>query len=117
MAGPDGRYSLIITSTIQLRADAGAVGSAAPRVNVDVVSSALAPAPVVFRTGQVSGPLDAIFTVTAGGPGTATEILNLYAYRKSFTELSIGYGSALAVALLVVTILISGVLFALRRAK
>ena len=29
----------------------------------------------------------AIFTVTAGGPGTATEILNLYAYRKSFTEL------------------------------
>jgi multiple sugar transport system permease protein len=31
--------------------------------------------------------------------------------------LSIGYGSALAVALLVVTILISGVLFALRRAK
>ena len=58
-----------------------------------------------------------VFTVTAGGPGTATEILNLYAYRKSFTELSIGYGSALAVALLIVTILISAVLFAMRRAK
>jgi len=41
--------------------------------------------------------------VTGGGPGTATEILNLYAYRKSFTELSIGYGSALAVALLIVS--------------
>ena len=69
---------------------------------------------------QANGALTAfaaIFTVTGGGPGTATEILNLYAYRKSFTELSIGYGSALAVALLVVTILISGVLFALRRAK
>jgi multiple sugar transport system permease protein len=57
------------------------------------------------------------FAATGGGPGTATEILNLYAYRKSFTELSIGYGSALAVALLIVTLLISGVLFALRRAK
>jgi multiple sugar transport system permease protein len=55
--------------------------------------------------------------VTGGGPGTATEILNLYAYRKSFTELSIGYGSTLAVALLVVTVLISAVLFAIRRAR
>lgn len=72
---------------------------------------------VIMRTMVALTAFAAIFTVTAGGPGTATEILNLYAYRKSFIELSIGYGSALAVALLVVTILISGVLFALRRAK
>jgi multiple sugar transport system permease protein len=72
---------------------------------------------VIMRTMVALTAFAAIFTVTGGGPGTATEILNLYAYRKSFTELSIGYGSALAVALMVVTILISGVLFALRRAK
>jgi multiple sugar transport system permease protein len=72
---------------------------------------------VIMRTMVALTAFAAIFTVTAGGPGTATEILNLYAYRKSFTELSLGYGSALAVALLVVTILISSVLFALRRAK
>ena len=72
---------------------------------------------VIMRTMGALTAFAAIFTVTGGGPGTATEILNLYAYRKSFTELSIGYGSALAVALLIVTILISGVLFALRRAK
>ncbi len=72
---------------------------------------------VIMRTMVALTAFAAIFTVTAGGPGTATEILNLYAYRKSFTELSIGYGSALAVALLIVTILVSGALFALRRAK
>jgi multiple sugar transport system permease protein len=72
---------------------------------------------VIMRTMVALTAFAAIFTVTGGGPGTATEILNLYAYRKSFTELSIGYGSALAVALLVVTVLISGVLFALRRAR
>jgi multiple sugar transport system permease protein len=72
---------------------------------------------VIMRTMVALTAFAAIFTVTAGGPGTATEILNLYAYRKSFTELSIGYGSALAVALLIVTIVISGLLFALRRAK
>lgn len=72
---------------------------------------------IIMRTMVALTAFAAIFTVTGGGPGTATEILNLYAYRKSFTELSIGYGSALAVALLIVTIIISGILFALRRAK
>jgi multiple sugar transport system permease protein len=72
---------------------------------------------VIMRTMVALTAFAAIFTVTTGGPGTATEILNLYAYRKSFTELSLGYGSTVAVALLVVTLVISGLLFALRRAK
>jgi multiple sugar transport system permease protein len=72
---------------------------------------------VIMRTMVALTAFAAIFTVTGGGPGTATEILNLYAYRKSFTELSIGYGSTLAVALLIVTVLISAVLFAVRRAR
>jgi multiple sugar transport system permease protein len=72
---------------------------------------------VIMRTMVALTAFAAIFTVTAGGPGTATEILNLYAYRKSFTELSLGYGSTVAVALLVVTLVISGLLFAMRRAR
>jgi multiple sugar transport system permease protein len=72
---------------------------------------------IIMRTMVALTAFAAIFTVTGGGPGTATEILNLYAYRKSFTELSIGYGSALAVALLIVTIIISWLLFAIRRGK
>jgi multiple sugar transport system permease protein len=72
---------------------------------------------IIMRTMVALTAFAAIFTVTAGGPGTATEILNLYAYRKSFAELSIGYGAALAVALLIATIVISAILFAMRRAK
>ncbi len=72
---------------------------------------------VIMRTMVALTAFAAIFTVTGGGPGTATEILNLYAYRKSFTELSLGYGSALAVALLILTVVISGILFAIRRAR
>ena len=51
-----------------------------------------------------------------GGPGTSTEILNLYAYRTSFTELNIGYGSALAMVLLALTLFISWLLFRRRKA-
>ena len=52
---------------------------------------------VLMRTMVALTAFAAIFTVTGGGPGTATELLNLYAYRKSFTEMSIGDGPALSV--------------------
>lgn len=70
---------------------------------------------IIMRTMVALTAFAAIYTVTGGGPGTATEILNLYAYRKSFTELSLGYGATLAVALLVLTLVISAVLFVIRR--
>ena len=43
---------------------------------------------VILRTMTALSAFAAIFAATGGGPGTATEILNLYAYRTSFTELS-----------------------------
>jgi multiple sugar transport system permease protein len=59
----------------------------------------------------------AIFAATGGGPGTSTEILNLYAYRTSFTELNLGYGATLATVLLLLTVLVSWLLFRRRRAQ
>jgi multiple sugar transport system permease protein len=98
------------------RLDRATAGQRFRRITLPLLRPAIVMV-VIMRTMVALTAFAAIFTVTGGGPGTATEILNLYAYRKSFTELSIGYGSALAVALLIVTLLISGVLFALRRAK
>lgn len=72
---------------------------------------------VILRLTTALSAFAAIFAATGGGPGTATEILNLYAYRMSFTELSLGYGSALAVVLLTLTLAVSGTLFALRRQR
>ncbi len=69
---------------------------------------------VIMRTMIALRAFDAIFSATGGGPGTATEILNLYAYRVSFTDLSLGYGAALATVLLAVTTVISALLFRLR---
>ena len=53
---------------------------------------------VIMRTMIALSAFAAIFAATGGGPGTATEILNLYAYRTSFTEFNLGYGAALASA-------------------
>lgn len=72
---------------------------------------------VIMRAMIALSAFAAIFAATGGGPGTATEILNLYAYRTSFVKLDFGYGSALAVALLVITLVVSSVLFVMRTAR
>ena len=70
---------------------------------------------VIMRMMTALSAFAAIFAATGGGPGTATEILNLYAYRTSFTELNLGYGASLAMVLLGITIVVSFFMFRLRR--
>lgn len=57
----------------------------------------------VFRTIDALRVFDAIYVLTGGGPANATETLSIYAYRVLFQMLDFGYGSALAVVMLVVT--------------
>jgi len=72
---------------------------------------------IIFRTMIALRAFAAIFSATGGGPGTATEILNLYAYRESFNSLNLGYGAALGTVLLVITVGISMAFFRLRRSS
>ena len=48
-----------------------------------------------------------IFIMTGGGPGTATEVTNFYAYLEGFSYTYVGYASSVIVVMLVVTFLMS----------
>jgi multiple sugar transport system permease protein len=72
---------------------------------------------VIMRTMTALSAFAAIFAATGGGPGSSTEILNLYAYRTSFSELNVGYGASLAMVLMGITLAISWLMFRLRRAR
>jgi multiple sugar transport system permease protein len=72
---------------------------------------------IIFRTMIALRAFAAIFSATGGGPGTATEILNLYAYRESFNSLNLGYGAALGTVLLVLTVGVSMVFFRMRQSR
>jgi multiple sugar transport system permease protein len=50
---------------------------------------------------------DLVQTMTAGGPGRATETLNFFIYRVGFRFFDMGYASALAMLLTVVLIILS----------
>ncbi len=51
---------------------------------------------------------DHIISLTNGGPGFSSNVLSLYAYNVSFSQMNMGYGSTVSVAILVVTLFILG---------
>jgi ABC-type sugar transport system permease subunit len=58
---------------------------------------------VVFRMLDAFRVFDFVYVLTGGGPGTATEVLSLYAFTSIFQDLRFGYGSALSVITFCVT--------------
>lgn len=65
---------------------------------------------LLFRTMDAIRRYDSIMAMTAGGPGTATQTLNIYSYYQGFSYFNIGYSSALSLVMLVVIFAISMVL-------
>lgn len=73
---------------------------------------------VIIRSIDALKSFDIIYAMTQGGPGTASETINLYLYNVAFAYYDIGYGSAIAVVFFVIIIVMSLVLLHLRqRAK
>jgi multiple sugar transport system permease protein len=85
-----------------------------------VILPLLRPAVVIvtiLRTIVALNAFAAIYAATGGGPGIATEILNLYVYDTAFVSLSVGYGSALGTVQLLVTVAVAAAFFRIRRAR
>lgn len=59
-------------------------------------------AAAMLRTIFAFKVFDQIFLLTGGGPGIATEVMNLYIYKVFFEQFRLGYGAFLAIAMAVV---------------
>ncbi|MFC0408352.1 carbohydrate ABC transporter permease [Roseomonas elaeocarpi] len=70
---------------------------------------------VIIRTIDAFKSFDIIYAITQGGPGTASETINLYLYQVAFSYYQVGYGSAIAVVFFVFIILLSLLLLHLRK--
>jgi multiple sugar transport system permease protein len=62
---------------------------------------------LILRSADVLKLFDAVFTMTRGGPGTATELISIYIQRVGFRVFDLGTASAQAMLLLVLTIILS----------
>lgn len=65
---------------------------------------------VLFRTMDAIKRFDTIYVMTGGGPGNATETLDLHAYFYAFTYLDVGRGAAVATFMLALIVGISSLL-------
>ena len=68
----------------------------------------------VIRTIDALKTFDTIFVITQGGPGTASETINLYLYLQAFSYTQMGKASAIVVVFFVLVVALSLLLVWLR---
>jgi len=62
---------------------------------------------LLFRTIDALRVFDLVFVMTQGGPADTTNVLQFYGYKKTFAEGMVGYGSAIAVAVFLISLVLS----------
>ncbi|WP_312525851.1 sugar ABC transporter permease [Paracoccus sp. (in: a-proteobacteria)] len=72
---------------------------------------------LIFRTITALQTFDIPYTMTAGGPGTSTATLAMYIHQNTVSFLDLGYGSALAVVMFLISMLVTAVYLRMIRAK
>jgi len=62
---------------------------------------------LIVRLMDLFRMFDLIYATTQGGPGGATEVISMFAYRQSFNYYNTGIGSAASIIALILTIFLS----------
>ena len=70
---------------------------------------------VIIRTIDALKSFDIIYAMTQGGPGTASETINIYLYNVAFSYYNIGYASAMAIIFFILIVILSFVLLIVRQ--
>ena len=69
---------------------------------------------ITLKTLSVFG---LIYAMTGGGPGTKTTTLSIYMYKQAFGSYQMGYGTAIALIMLVIGIIFSCIYMKLSKTK
>ena len=62
---------------------------------------------VILRVIDNLKLFDLVYVTTRGGPGDSTELVTYFAYRQDFRFIQVGYGSAAAVIILLISIVVT----------
>ncbi|MEM6429357.1 MAG: sugar ABC transporter permease [Deinococcota bacterium] len=84
------------------------------RITLPAIRSAIVVA-VILRSIDALKTFDIIYVITEGGPGTASETLNVYAFKTGFAFFRAGYAATLLIFLMFVVLGVAMLLNLLRR--
>lgn len=65
----------------------------------------------MFRAIEASKVFDSIFVLTGGGPGDATEVVALFAFRTNFVKWDLGYGAAICLVLAFFSLIVAALFY------
>jgi len=65
---------------------------------------------LIIRTIDALKAFDTIYVITQGGPGTASETINIFLYLQAFAYYNMGYASAVVVVFFLLIILLASLL-------
>lgn len=74
-------------------------------------------AAVIIRTIDALKTFDLIYVMTEGGPGEASETLNIYLFSSAFQYYRMGYASSIAIIFLAIILCVCLILIRIRRSK
>jgi len=80
------------------------------RINIPLISPTILVAAVDHLINAMQ-LFDQPYIMTKGGPGSSTTTVTISMYQKGFQDLQFGYGSAIAIVLLAVILVITGLQF------
>ncbi|RIK43322.1 MAG: ABC transporter permease [Chloroflexi bacterium] len=72
---------------------------------------------LLLNTIGCFGMFDLVFALTRGGPGNATELVGIYVYNQGFQFFELGYGSAAALVMLVISLFLALIYVRLMRVE
>jgi ABC-type sugar transport system permease subunit len=72
---------------------------------------------LVFRTLQAFLVFDVIYILTGGGPGNSTETLSFLNYQTFIINTDFGYGGAISIMLVLITLVLAGIYVRVLRPK
>jgi len=72
---------------------------------------------LLLNTIGLLGMFDLVFALTRGGPGNATELMGIYIYNQGFQFFELGYGSAAAMVMLVISLFFAFIYLRLMRVE
>jgi multiple sugar transport system permease protein len=70
---------------------------------------------IVLRSIDALKAFDIIYVITQGGPGTASETINIFLYLQAFAFYNIGFASAVVVVFFIIILAMSVALLLVRR--
>ena len=72
---------------------------------------------LLLRVIDAFKTFDQVYVLTGGGPGDATELLALYAYRVNFRMWNLGYGAAVTLVVYFIILVVTAIFYTLTTAE